>query len=630
MEKSLNKLLENTLEQFWGYSSFRPIQSEIIHSLMQRLDTLALLPTGGGKSLCYQLPAVLLEGTALVVSPLLALMKEQVQQLNFLGISAAFLSSEFDDEQEEQIYTRLKNDEYKILYISPERLLNATFLENIVDVQLSFLAVDEAHCISEWGSDFRPSYQNIKAFRENFDYLPCIALTGTASVKVAKEIQTKLGFENAQIFRKSFRRDNLTLQVRELGDKYQHIFYYLKENSCAGLIYVRTRRAAEDLANWLQHKGIVNIDFYHAGLSSKEKHSRQNRWLSQNNYTLVSTNAFGMGIDKQDVGFVIHLSPPSSIENYYQEIGRAGRNGNEAEALMLWNHAELRDIDGLYKSQMASKSEYENVISCVYSKCLIAEHEMPEDFFEINTSQIHEITKVSRSKVVSILRFLQNQEIIYLKESDGPSSLKLKFEIHDADLLGKNDAHFIEALSRVLEGFARHRVYFREKKLSEKLRIDEVNLKLRLKELHRKDYLDYFDGSSMGIRFLTPRNDREMNQRYWKIFESIQKNKVQKWEEIKYFLKENSFCKMRMILAYFGESSKEDCGKCTYCLAKNTKSDEKTYKKLIFEALMQSPSTLDEITVRLKYYPKEQILDHLKNLLDKNQVKMLDFKTYSL
>ena len=624
------QILDETLKQFWGYDHFRDQQKEIIESVLSSNDTLALLPTGGGKSLCYQLPSLLLEGTTIVISPLLALMKEQVHELNQRGIPAAYLSSEFDDEQEELVYQNLKNEEYKLLYVSPERLTNRNFLENITDTKLSLIAVDEAHCISEWGSDFRPSYQNIKDFRQAYPYLPCLALTATASVKVMQEIQQKLDFKKTNIFKKSYRRDNLYIQIRELSDKYNHILYYLRSNEKSGLIYVRTRKEAEYLSNWLKISGIEQVDYYHAGLPVKEKQIRQNYWLSKNNYTLVSTNAFGMGIDKDNVGFVIHLSPSPSIENYYQEIGRAGRNGQNAETILLWNQSELTQIDDLMRSQLASKTDYQRVCSYVYSFCQVAEHELPEGFFEIQTNKIQNLTKISRPKIVSILRFLHNQEIIYLKESKGMSSLELKFNISEVESLGKKDSFFVEKLSRALDGIATHRTYFREKKLTDKMNVDEQTMRTRLRELHEKGLVDYFDGNSAGIRFLMPRNDKELQNRYWNLFASIQKNKLQKWEEMKFFIKDTSYCKMRLILSYFGEKETENCGKCNYCLTSKMGTSDREYKKIIFEALMRSPMTLDELAVHLKFYPKDELLEHLKILLDRGQVRMLNYKTYTL
>lgn len=620
--------MQQTLEQFWGYSSFRILQEDIIKSVLQHRDTLALLPTGAGKSLCYQLPALLMEGVVLVISPLLALMKEQVNTLNHQGIPAGYLSSEFDEDQEEQIYQNLLNDDYKIFYISPERLLNRKFMENIADVHVSLLAVDEAHCISEWGSDFRPSYQNIAGFRENFK-IPCLALTATASYQVMDEIQRKLKLEQTQIFRSSYKRSNLYIHVREVVDKYQHIYYFLKNNPKPGLIYVRTRKQAEDLTQWLTYNGIQEVDYYHAGLKPSEKYQKQQLWQNHSHYTLVATTAFGMGIDKEDVGFVLHLNPPPSIENYYQEIGRAGRNGEDAETILLWNENELKQLDDILSNQLVTHKQYKQILSFLYSICRVAEHEQPEEFFEINTYKIQKTLKLSRPKLISVLSFLHNQELIFLKKYAGPSSLKLNFPFHQLESLGKNDSFFLEKIARILDGAATHKVYFKEENLAQKMNVHHKDLKLKLRELQQRQLVEYFDGSAMGIRFLTPRNDKELHNRFWKILATIQKNKMQKWEEMKYFLRDQDFCKMKMILAYFGENETENCGVCSYCLSQRN-TQNKDYKNLIFESLMKRPMTLDELSICLKIYPKDEILAHLKILLNKNQVKMLDFKTYSL
>jgi ATP-dependent DNA helicase RecQ len=272
MQSSINisNLITQTLENFWGYNSFRDSQEEIINAVISGKDTIALLPTGGGKSLCYQLPALVLEGTCLVISPLLALMKDQVQQLKSKGIEAEYLSSELDELQEEEIYGRCIEGLTKLLYVSPERLQNKNFLERIDEIAISFIAVDEAHCISEWGQDFRPSYQNIKNFRNQFKNVPCLALTATATPKVIEDIKVKLGFNQYLIFKKSFIRENIEIFIDELSDKYQYIFELLKNSNSSGIIYTRTRRDAEELSKFLQNRNLKNVDFFHAGLSVRE------------------------------------------------------------------------------------------------------------------------------------------------------------------------------------------------------------------------------------------------------------------------------------------------------------------------------------------------------------------------
>ncbi|RZJ42608.1 MAG: ATP-dependent DNA helicase RecQ, partial [Chryseobacterium sp.] len=316
------ELKNKTLKHFWGYDTFRDSQGDIIDSVIRGNDTLVLLPTGAGKSLCYQLPALLQEGVCLVISPLLALMKDQVNQLKSKGIEAEYLSAELDDFDAEVIYNRCKDGLTKLLYVSPERLTNFHFVQQIEEIQLSFIAVDEAHCISEWGQDFRPSYQNIKDFRKNNPEITCLALTATATPKVLEEIKNKLELNKPNIFQRSFKRDNIKIFSEEISDKYQRIFNILKYAKESGIIYVRTRKDAELLTEFLHRNKINNVDYYHAGLTTKEKNERQNSWNNSDQNVLISTNAFGMGIDKDNVRFVIHFSPSQSIENYYQEIGR--------------------------------------------------------------------------------------------------------------------------------------------------------------------------------------------------------------------------------------------------------------------------------------------------------------------
>ena len=314
--EEIKGILLQTLKDFWGYDAFRDVQEDIIFSVICKQDTLVLLPTGGGKSLCYQLPALVMEGMCLVISPLLALMKDQVFYLKSIGVEAEYLSAEMDEGEQERIYDKAIRGEIKILYVSPERLSNSTFLRKIVDVELSFIAVDEAHCISEWGQDFRPSYQYISRFREEVGILPCLALTATATPKVVADIEEKLGLIQPKIFQKSYQRDNLRIFIEKISDKYERVFNFLKYNPFSGIIYVRTRKEVEELAQFLVQKGLRNVDFYHAGLSPIEKNQKQKKWQNSNQEVLVSTNAFGMGIDKDNVRFVMHFSPSASLENY--------------------------------------------------------------------------------------------------------------------------------------------------------------------------------------------------------------------------------------------------------------------------------------------------------------------------
>lgn len=628
-QQDFQQLKFQTLKHFWGYDRFRDSQEEIINSVINRKDTLALLPTGGGKSLCYQLPALLLEGTCLVISPLLALMKDQVYQLKNSGIEAEYLSSELDEFDAEVIFNRCKDGLTKILYVSPERLTNRVFLQNLEEIQISFIAVDEAHCISEWGQDFRPSYQNIKAFRQDFNNIPCLALTATATPQVLREIQLKLNLNNPVLFQKSFRRTNIKIISDKISDKYQRVLNLLKYNNSTGIIYVRTRKEAEELTRFLQRNQISNVDFFHAGLPVKEKNQKQTNWINSNNQVLVSTNAFGMGIDKDNVRFVIHFSPPPSIENYYQEIGRAGRDGLESHAFLLWNEQELSDLDSILRNQIPSKKEFYDIVSYLYSSFQVAENDLPETVFQLQVQRIQNFTKASMAKIKNVLNFLHVQEIVFFNNNKSRSSLELKIAPDDIDLLSKKDAYFIELLLRNYSGLSSHKIMFSELTMSKKIDVDVFLIKQRIKELQQKNYLEYIDGALASIKFLKHRDDRAISGKYWNLFEQIQKNKMQKWEEMKFFLQDSDYCKMKLILSYFGEKNVKNCGQCSVCESQKESVFGRDISREIIEILKQKPSNVEEIAIKLNYYKKENILENLIHLLDSGEIKMLNFRTYA-
>ncbi|WP_336702678.1 ATP-dependent DNA helicase RecQ [Chryseobacterium indologenes] len=628
--QDFQKLKYDTLKYFWGYTDFRDSQEEIINAVINEKDTLVLLPTGAGKSLCYQLPALLKEGTCLVVSPLLALMKDQVNQLKSRGIEAEYLSSELDEYDAEAVYDRCKEGLTKLLYVSPERLTNSQFIQNMEEIQLSFIAVDEAHCISEWGQDFRPSYQNIKGFRSNNPEIPCLALTATATPKVLEEIKNKLELKNPFVFQKSFKRENIKIFTDEVSDKFQRVFDILKYSNDSGIVYVRTRKEAELLAEFLKKNQLKNVDYFHAGLTTKEKNARQHLWNNSDNHVLISTNAFGMGIDKDNVRFVIHYSPAASLENYYQEIGRAGRDGKDSFAFMLWNKQELLNFDQVLKNQTPNKAEFLKIISYLYSIFQVAEFELPEKTFQLNSLSIQNFTKLSKAKINNVLNFLHNQEIVYYNDYKSLSSLELFIKADEMDQLPQKDAYFIELLFRNISGITTHKVMFSEQQVSNKINISVPLIKERLKELQQKNYLEYIDGALASIKFLKPRDERAVNSAYWKLFEHIQRNKIQKWEEMKFYAENNDYCKMKLILAYFGEKNTKNCGQCSVCEKNKQSIFGKNISQQIISLLTKKSATIEELSIQLSYHSKENILENLIFLLDSGKVRMLNFRTYAL
>jgi ATP-dependent DNA helicase RecQ len=628
--QDFQQLQLQTLAHYWGYSTFRDLQEEIINSILSGKDTIALLPTGGGKSLCYQLPALLLDGVCIVVSPLLALMKDQVNQLERINIDAVYLSSELDDIEAETIYDKCKNGLVKILYVSPERLINPQFLQQVEEISISFIAVDEAHCISEWGQDFRPSYQHIKSFRNLVKNVPIIALTATATPKVLLEIQEKLELKKPTVFKKSFLRKNIKIAVYDIADKFQQIFDWLKVSSQSGIIYTRTRKEAEELSKFLQNKGLKNCDFFHAGLTPKIKHEKQLSWQNSDTNVLISTNAFGMGIDKDNVRFVIHFSLPASLENYYQEIGRAGRDGQDSYAFLLWNEQELIQFDDILKNSIPNNREFTTIASYLYSVFQIAENELPEEVFQLNYQKLQNLTKISRAKIKNVLQFFHHQEIVYLNDFKGQSSLELLVNVQNLDDLSKKDAYFLELLFRALPGIGNHKVHFTETAVSNKMGIDILLMKERIKELKNNKYLEYIDGDQSRIRFLEHRNDRAISGKYYKLFLQIQKNRLQKWEEMKYFARNNDYCKMKMILSYFGEKDSKSCGQCSVCEKNNIDIFRYEIPKQIVNILSKKPSTMDELAFHLSFISREELLENIILLLDAEKIKMKDFRTYAL
>ncbi|QIG89408.1 RecQ family ATP-dependent DNA helicase [Chryseobacterium sp. POL2] len=629
IDSHLTNILHENLQKYWGYSQFREDQEAIISSVVQGQDVLALLPTGGGKSLCYQLPAIILEGTCLVISPLLALIKDQVSSLEELGVEAEFLSSEFDDAEVEDVFTRCIEGFTKVLYVSPERLKNQEFLRRIPEINISFIAVDEAHCISEWGQDFRPSYQNIKFFREEFKNVPLLALTATATSEVVEEIVAKLSLKKVQIFKKSFERNNLNIISVNITDKYQKIKDFLLQNRTAGIIYTRTRKEAEELSHFLQNSGLEQVNFYHAGLPRKDKERLQKQWQASHSRVLVSTNAFGMGIDKDNVRFVIHFSPSASIENYYQEIGRAGRDGEESIAYLFWNDQELQEFDAILKNQIPTKVEYQSILRYLYSIYQIAEHDLPEKMFTLKIDRVKNLSKTSRAKILNVLNFLHNQELIYYKNTWSPSTIESLVQADNIDLLPAKDAHFLELLYRTVSGLGSGKVHFSEKSFCEKHHFDSGLFKERLEDMQKAGHLEYFDGANHAVRFLKPRDENRLFGFYWKLFSEIQQNKLKKWKQMKFYVTSQDYCRMRLILRYFDEKNAKDCGKCDYCQKKSPIASNTLLNDILLQ-LTHQPRTLVELVAIFKIHSREKILENLIFLLDLGKIRMLNYKTYTI
>lgn len=617
------------LESYWGYKEFRDPQKEIILSIWEGYDTVALLPTGAGKSICYQVPAIMGKGTCIVISPLLALIKDQVSQLKHRQIPCEYISSEQTLDQQAIIFDKLRNNELKLLYVSPERLLNKSFLEIIKDVEISFLAVDEAHCISEWGNDFRPSYQLIKDFRSYISMqIPCIALTATATEKVLSEIIKKLNLHEAQVFKKSYERENLSLHVIQTENKIGQIERTLSKYKGSGIIYCRTRNETKNISQILSGKGY-DVDYFHAGLSLREKIQKQKDWTNSNTQVLISTNAFGMGIDKDNVRLIIHLSPPYSLENYYQEVGRAGRDGKISHAFLFWSENELSQIFSSLMQSIPSKAEYEKIIKYLYSIYGIAPNELPENIFEFDLTDFQNKVKIGRNKIITVLEFLSNSTIIQWKYEPSDSLVQFNFPIERLDeknSFGK-DSEIIEKISRKISGVFSYQIKVNEKKLADSLMLPASILHQTLVKYSKLGEITYVNGVQQKIIFISPRNDTPVFTELWVKFKQIQENKLLKYKELEFFIQNKKYCRMKLILGYFGEKYHNTCNKCDVCVNK--------FKKVnpimdILSFIAKGPCSIEDIYAEFYSFSLDDIHQFLQELIAEEKIKLLNFNSYSI
>ncbi|OUU01546.1 MAG: recombinase RecQ [Bacteroidetes bacterium MED-G17] len=416
------------LHKHWSYEAFRPLQEDIIKSILEKRDTVALLPTGGGKSICYQIPALMFSGYTLVVSPLIALMQNQVAYLHSKGIKAIYLHANLGQKKYQQELENIKYGKYTLVYISPERLENKLFQEFAKNTPPKLLAIDEAHCISQWGHDFRPSYRKIKTFRRKLENCPCIALTASATSKVCTDITEQLELKEVNLFTNTFFRPNLKFGVETTNDKSERILWYIKKLKGIGLIYVNKRAKTEELSQLLEVNGISS-NFYHAGLDSIQRQKILTRWLKNQYKVLVCTNAFGMGIDKPDVRFVLHYQAPQDIESYYQEAGRAGRDGKQAYCVVFQKINEFKEQKKISQDGNLVLAEISKIYHALFNYNGIANHQGKNLNFKINLDEFSEKFGFFNSKVLKALRWLEinNHLIFKLIETKKESSLLIDF-----------------------------------------------------------------------------------------------------------------------------------------------------------------------------------------------------------
>lgn len=624
--------IHEILKKYWGYNAFRSQQEEIIRSVLSGKDTLALLPTGGGKSLCFQLPAMAKPGICLVVSPLIALMKDQVSQLQKRGIAAQEIHSGMNFRQIDILLNNCIYGKLKFLYVLPERLKTEILCTRIKQIPVNLLAVDEAHCISQWGYDFRPPYLQIADFRALIPQVPCIALTATATKEVRKDIAEKLSFPTPNIFKKSFARSNLSYSVFLEENKKERLLNILQKIPKSGIVYVRSRNRSKQISRFLQQRAI-SASFYHAGLSAKERHSRQKAWIEGKIKIIVATNAFGMGIDKSDVRIVVHLDLPDSLEAYYQEAGRAGRDEKKAYATLLYNETDIENLRENVKNSFPEPVFLEEVYQRLanFLKLAVGSGELASFDFELE--RFARTFHLPLRKCFHALNILENQG--FIRQNEGllrPSSLMVQTDaqtLYKFQVANESADKLLKAILRIYGGevFESY-LTISEKKIAAQLSRPTEEIIEQLRYLKKQQILDYIPASnSPQITFLQARHRAKKLPFSFGSYFARKKTAEKKAESIISYISTKTRCRTLMLLEYFDEHSSKKCGVCDSCL-KEKREKKKSNKQTdrlseIIRSKGEDAFSAHEILNEFSSISKTEVVGKLREMLAAGQLEQL-------
>ncbi|MBD3723808.1 MAG: RecQ family ATP-dependent DNA helicase [Flavobacteriaceae bacterium] len=612
------------LQKYWKHNSFREPQEEIIQSVLEGNDTFALLPTGGGKSVCYQVPGLVLNGITLVISPLIALIKDQIENLQKKDIKAIGLVGALSVDEISDLLDNCLYGNYKFLYLSPERLQHDWIIERLKQLPINLIAIDEAHCVSQWGHDFRPAYLKIKLLKEFFPTIPFLALTGSATNLVQQDIIEHLGLQNLSVFKKSFERENLSYHIIETEDKLTKIAQILSKNPQSSIVYVRNRKATVDTCNQLNALGF-KATFYHGGMSFKEKEKHRLLWMEDKVQVIVATNAFGMGIDKPDVKTVIHLQIPENLENYYQEVGRAGRNGEKAFGILLTTQCDIELAKRLFEENIVTKNFLKDVYKKINNYFQIAYGEGYLQQFNFTIQKFCNSYTLPVLKTLNALQFLDRQGILTM-ENVSSEKVKVQFIIPSKEViryisLNTNVEPILTVVLRTYPGIFDQEMPINLELIAKKSNHSIEQIVKLLQELHEKEIIDLqLLLNDSKIVFNEVREDDLTINRISKYLENQNTTKQDRFKEMISFIENQTTCKNKLLLRYFGEEIYEDCGKCSACLKKK-KAENKDVVSEILACLKKSPLNSRELESILAF-TSEEIIFAIQTLLEKNIISL--------